>query len=125
MFIARKGSEEGHSLSSPSVDEKRGKPLRVGGQAVIEGVMMRSPHSMAIAVRRPNGEIVVKRKGLSFFSERSLFFKFPLARGVLALISALVLGIEALNFSANQAFLEEEKPPSVSAFSFFLWFLFS
>jgi uncharacterized protein YqhQ len=112
MFVTRKDSEQGHSLSSPSVNEKSGKPLRVGGQAVIEGVMMRSPHSMAIAVRRPDGEIVVKRKGLSFFSERSLFFKLPLARGVLALISALVLGIEALNFSANQAFSEEEKAPN-------------
>lgn len=112
MFVTRKDSEQGHSLSSPSVDKKRGKPLRVGGQAVIEGVMMRSPHSMAIAVRRPDGEIVVKRKGLSFFSEGSFFFKFPLARGVVALISALVLGIEALNFSASQAFSEEEKPPN-------------
>jgi uncharacterized protein YqhQ len=82
--------------------------LRVGGQAVIEGVMMRSPNSMAIAVRRPNGEIVVKREELDFFSEKKFFYKLPLVRGVINLLSALVLGMKALNFSANQT-LEEDK----------------
>ena len=86
--------------------------LRVGGQAVIEGVMMRSPRSMAMAVRRPNGEIVVKRKGLTFFSEKSRLAKIPLVRGVITLLAALVLGIEALNFSANQALSEEEQETS-------------
>jgi uncharacterized protein YqhQ len=64
---------------------------------------------MAIAVRRPNGEIVVKREGLTFFSEQTFFFKLPLVRGVITLISALILGIQALNYSANQALSEEEK----------------
>jgi uncharacterized protein YqhQ len=67
---------------------------------------------MAVAVRRPDGEIVVKKKGLAFFSERTPFFKLPLVRGVMVLLSALILGIEALNFSANQALAEEEKEPS-------------
>jgi uncharacterized protein YqhQ len=67
---------------------------------------------MAVAVRRPDGEIAVKKKELTFFSEKSLFFKIPLIRGVIVLISALVLGIEALNFSANQSLAEEEKEPS-------------
>jgi uncharacterized protein YqhQ len=84
----------------------------VGGQAVIEGVMMRSPQSMAIAVRKPNGEIVVKREGLAFFSEKTFLAKIPLVRGVIALLSALVLGIKALNFSANQALSEEEEETS-------------
>jgi uncharacterized protein YqhQ len=91
--------------------------MRVGGQAVIEGVMMRSPNSMAIAVRKPNGEIVVKREGLTFFSEKTLLSKLPLVRGVIALLSALILGIQALNFSANQALSEEEKDPSPWAMS--------
>jgi len=107
--------------------------LRVGGQAVIEGVMMRSPRSMAVAVRRPNGEIVVKRKGLTFFSEKSRLAKIPLARGVITLLAALVLGIEALNFSANQALSEEDQETSPWAlgltfavalgFGIFLFFL--
>lgn len=74
--------------------------------------MMRSPKSMAIAVRKPDGEIVVKRKGLTFFSEKAFFSKVPLVRGVITLLAALVLGIEALNFSANQALSEQEETAS-------------
>ena len=114
MFFGRKGPHQGISLCDDPVSEKKEKPLRVGGQAVIEGVMMRSPKSMAIAVRRPNGEIVVKQEGLSFFSEKTFLFKLPLVRGVLVLLSALILGIQALNFSVNQALSdsEREKAPS-------------
>jgi len=109
MFLGRKDPDQGHSLHNDSVSGKKDGRLRVGGQAVIEGVMIRSPRSMAIAVRRPNGEIVMKREGLSFFSEQTFFFKLPLVRGVIALISALILGIQALNYSANQALPEEKK----------------
>jgi uncharacterized protein YqhQ len=84
-------------------------PLRVGGQAVIEGVMMRSPGSMAVAVRRPSGEIVVKKQRLTFLSEKHLLSRLPVVRGVVALISSLVLGVQALNFSASQALDEEEQ----------------
>jgi uncharacterized protein YqhQ len=66
---------------------------------------------MAVAVRRPNGEIVVKRERLNFFSEKKLFSKLPLVRGVMNLLSSLILGMKALNFSANQS-LEEEKEVS-------------
>jgi len=114
VLFCRRVPAEGHSLSDHFVSTTRRKPIRVGGQAVIEGVMMRSPNSMAVAVRKPNGEIVVKQEGLHFFSEKHLFFKFPLVRGVITLLSALVLGIRALNFSANQALSEGEveKDPS-------------
>jgi len=114
MFFGRRGPDEGSSLVDRLVPAKKGKPLRVGGQAVIEGVMMRSPNSMAVAVRKPNGEIVVKQEGLSFFSEKHLLSKVPLVRGVITLLSALVLGLRALNFSANQALsdAEGEKEPS-------------
>ena len=112
MIWKRKLPETGQSLCNLSVSSKRNPPVRVGGQAVIEGVMMRSPQTMAVAVRRPDGEIAVKKKELTFFSEKSFFFKIPLIRGVIVLISALVLGIEALNFSANQSLAEEEKEPS-------------
>jgi len=105
MFIGKKNPEPGDSLESSPV-------IRVGGQAVIEGVMMRSPRSMAVAVRKPNGEIVVKRQGLTFFSEKSSLGKLPLLRGVLTLLAALVLGIQALNFSANQALAEGEQETS-------------
>src|SRR4030042_4696064 len=99
MVLGRKDPDQGTAHRSQGA-------LRVGGQAVIEGVMMRSPKSMAIAVRRPSGEIVVKKEKLTFFSEKTVLFKIPLVRGVLVLISALILGIQALNYSANQALSE-------------------
>jgi uncharacterized protein YqhQ len=113
MFSDRNPAE-GDSLFHHPIPEKREERMRVGGQAVIEGVMMRSPNSMAVAVRKPGGEIVVKREGLTFFSEKGFFSKLPLIRGVMALLSALILGVRALNFSANQALsdAEGEKDPS-------------
>jgi len=83
--------------------------INVGGQAVIEGVMMRAPRSVAIAVRRPDGEIVVKKELMVPLSERFPVVKLPILRGAVALIQSLVIGIKALNFSANEAMTEEEK----------------
>jgi uncharacterized protein YqhQ len=122
MFLGRKDSGQGYSLSNPAISKKREDRLRVGGQAVIEGVMMRSPNSMAIAVRRPSGEIVVKRERLDFFSEKKFFSKLPLIRGVINLLSALVLGMKALNFSANQSLGEEKE---VSSWTMGLTFTFA
>lgn len=81
--------------------------INIGGQAVLEGVMMRAPRAIAIAVRRPNGEIVIKREPMPPLSERYPIVKLPILRGAVALFTSLVLGIKALNFSANEA-LEEE-----------------
>jgi len=122
MSSGRKDPDQAYSLPHSSVPRKGGDQIRVGGQAVIEGVMMRSPNSMAIAVRRPNGEIVVKRERLNFFSEKKFFSKLPLVRGIINLLSALVLGVKALNFSANQS-LEEEK--EVSSWTMGLTFTFA
>ena len=83
--------------------------INVGGQAVIEGVMMRAPRSVAIAVRRPNGEIVVKRELVVPLSEKYPVVKLPIVRGAVALFQSLIIGIKALNFSANEAMTEEEK----------------
>ena len=83
--------------------------ISVGGQAVIEGVMMRAPRSVAIAVRRPNGEIVVRKELMVPLSERFPIVKLPIIRGAVALFSSLIIGIKALNFSANEAMTEDEK----------------
>ena len=77
--------------------------IHVGGQAVIEGVMMRAPRSVAIAVRRPDGEIVVRREMAAPLSERFPIVKLPIVRGAVALFTSLIIGIKALNFSANEA----------------------
>ena len=83
--------------------------INVGGQAVLEGVMMRAPRSVAIAVRRPDGEIVVKKELVVPLSQRYPVVKLPIVRGAVALFSSLVIGIKALNFSASEAMTEEEK----------------
>ncbi|GAW93814.1 DUF1385 domain-containing protein [Calderihabitans maritimus] len=83
--------------------------IHYGGQAVIEGVMMRGPNEMAVAVRKNTGEIVVERETINSLANRIPIFKWPLLRGFLALMEALVIGIKALTFSANQVAEEKEQ----------------
>ncbi len=73
MIWTDKSPDTGDARIPDPVPKRKEGTLRVGGQAVIEGVMMRSPNSMAIAVRKPSGEIVVKREGLDFFWKRVFF----------------------------------------------------
>ncbi|HEY4595286.1 MAG TPA: DUF1385 domain-containing protein [Thermoanaerobaculia bacterium] len=84
--------------------------LLVGGQALIEGVMMRSPGAYGVAVRRPDGSIAFQRGKVASLAKRFPFLKLPILRGVAVLFQSLALGIRALNFSAEQA-MAEEKPP--------------
>lgn len=79
------------------------KKKNIGGQAVIEGVMMRAPSKFVIAVRQPNGTIAVKRDDIKLDSNKIL--NKPILRGLIGLYDALVLGIKALNFSAEKAML--------------------
>lgn len=83
--------------------------FQYGGQAVIEGVMMRGPSTRAVAVRRPEGDIAVDQKSVGSITQRYPFLKWPLVRGVVALVESLVMGMEALSYSANQAMGEEEE----------------
>ena len=84
----------------------------IGGQAVIEGVMMRSPRAWTVAVRAPGKEILIKRNDLA---ELPKPLKKPVIRGFVALVQALVIGIKALSFSAEKAAVDEtEKPSSFS-----------
>ena len=84
-----------------------GEETLVGGQAVMEGVMMRAPHSYCVAVRKPSGEIVTEEKPLARVSEKYPLFRFPVLRGVGTLGQAMWLGMEALRFSADAALSEE------------------
>jgi uncharacterized protein YqhQ len=83
-----------------------GEETLVGGQAVLEGVMMRSPHAWAIAVRKPSGNVVSHSEPLERLSEGHKWMGWPVIRGVVTLGQAMVLGYRALRFSANAA-LEE------------------
>lgn len=85
----------------------------VGGQAVIEGVMMRAPHSYAVAVRRPDGQIVSKGERLPVLSDKYPILKLPVLRGSAVLIHSMILGIKALNFSANVVFHEGDGESTV------------
>jgi uncharacterized protein YqhQ len=79
------------------------KPTNVGGQAVIEGVMMRSPRAMAVAVRRPSGELVVRDEPWNPIWSRSGLMKVPVARGALVLVESVMNGYAALGFAAEEA----------------------
>lgn len=79
------------------------EPVSYGGQAVIEGVMMRGPKYFAVACRRANGEILERKEPVEAILGRFAWLKRPFLRGTFALIDALTLGIKALHFSANVA----------------------
>ncbi|MCG0277034.1 MAG: DUF1385 domain-containing protein [Thermanaeromonas sp.] len=81
--------------------------VQFGGQAVIEGVMMRGPHRLAVAIRRPAGDILVEARPFSSWASRHRLLRLPFFRGVVALVESLVLGIKYLSLSAGVA-LEEE-----------------
>lgn len=83
--------------------------LTVGGQAVIEGVMMRGPKFVATAVREPSGEIKVKVDPVSSINDKYPILKKPMLRGVVALGESLVLGLKSLSYSAQMAGEEDEQ----------------
>ena len=107
-----------------------GEETLVGGQAVMEGVMMRAPHSYCVAVRKPNGEIVTEEKPLARLSEKYPIFKYPVLRGLGTLGHAMTLGVKALQFSANVALGEEaakdgSKAPELSGWAMAVPLIFS
>ena len=81
----------------------------IGGQAVIEGVMMRSPNAFVVAVRKPDGSIRLRRDQWFGLSQKWNFLRKPFFRGVITLIEAMANGIVSLNYSANIAMDEEER----------------
>jgi len=85
------------------------RDLIVGGQAVIEGVMMRTPNAYAIAVRKADGTIVNTAASLPKWSDKVPILKLPILRGGAVLLQSMGLGIKALNYSAGEAFAEQEE----------------
>src|SRR6188508_366124 len=79
----------------------------IGGQAVLEGVMMRGPSAWALAVRKPNGEIAEVNRPVQSVMARHWFFRLPVIRGMIALGESLAIGFRALAISANYAAQEE------------------
>lgn len=87
------------------MENKVCKKPNIGGQAVIEGVMMRAPNKFVIAVRKPDGNIIVKRSDIKI--DKKSLFKKPIIRGLIMLYDSLILGIKALDFSAKYAMPDE------------------
>lgn len=91
--------------------------LAVGGQAVIEGVMMRSPKALAVAVRRPSGEIAVREMTWRKVFPDWKFLRWPLLRGAVVLIESMANGMKVMQFAGAQALGEEEEEKAGAATS--------
>lgn len=87
----------------------------IGGQAVIEGVMMRGPKDIAVAVRTTDGEIVVDKKPIASVLQKSKILKLPIIRGVISFFESLVIGTRALMYSASFFDVEEEEEKAKKA----------
>lgn len=94
------------------------KPSGIGGQAVIEGVMMKNKEEYAVAVRKPDNEIIVEKSTFRSAAEKYKVFKLPIFRGMLAFIESMVIGMKTLTFSASFFEEEEEAKPSKSESAF-------
>lgn len=88
--------------------DQKVSPTSIGGQAVIEGVMMKGPENTAIAIRKSDGEIITSREKTKGVDKRYPLFRLPVFRGMFTLIDTMVLGVRSLTYSAEQAEFEEE-----------------
>lgn len=98
------------------------KPSGIGGQAVLEGIMMKNKTRYSVAVRKPDGEIEVRNSEYEGIGGKHVWAKFPLIRGVVNFIDSLVLGMETLTFSAS--FYEEDDEQEPGGFERFLMKVF-
>jgi uncharacterized protein YqhQ len=96
-----------------------GEETLIGGQAVMEGVMMLAPHSCCIAVRKPDGQIVTEEKPVQKISERYPIFRYPILRGLGRIGQTMALGSKALKYSFDHAIAEElakaKEPSKISS----------
>ncbi|MDQ3812657.1 MAG: DUF1385 domain-containing protein [Armatimonadota bacterium] len=101
------------SIQQPASGNPQPQSFQLGGQALIEGVMMRSPHYVAAAVRHPDGSIVTRIETFESILKRYPLLNIPFLRGVIALFEMLALGMRYLNWSSNIA-LENASTEDVS-----------
>ncbi len=92
-----------------SQSDPENEPIKVGGQAVIEGIMMRAPKTFTVVVRRPDGDLSIREDRWSSPMEKWPILKKPFLRGCIVLYEALFNGIQALTYSAQEAMGEEEE----------------
>jgi uncharacterized protein YqhQ len=104
----------GLSSSMPAGSKDKNVDMLIGGQAVIEGVMMRSLTGYSVAVRQPDGEVAIRKDKLVSITQKYPFLKFPVLRGSVVLIQSLILGMRALNYSASVSSAGEDGEPEMS-----------
>src|SRR5207253_7338054 len=102
------------SMPAAAATADKNVDMLIGGQAVIEGVMMRSLTGYSVAVRQPDGGVSIRKEKLTSLAKKYPFVKLPILRGSIVLIQSLILGIRALNYSASVASAGEEGGEEVS-----------
>jgi uncharacterized protein YqhQ len=107
----------GLTTSMPAGVPDRNVDMLIGGQAVIEGVMMRSLTGYSVAVRQPNGGVAIRKDKLVSFTTKYPFLKFPVLRGSVVLIQSLILGMRALNYSASVSSEGKDGEPEMSGWA--------
>jgi uncharacterized protein YqhQ len=115
IFGAFNATMNGLTSSMPAAAAAdRNVDMLIGGQAVLEGVMMRSLTGYSVAVRQPNGGVAIKKDKLVSIAKKYPFLKFPVLRGSVVLIQSLILGMRALDYSANVAMENEQGEKEMS-----------
>lgn len=114
LFAGLLNSVTNGLTTSTASKADRNVDMLIGGQAVIEGVMMRSLSGYSVAVRQPNGGMAIKKDRLVSITTRYPLLKTPVLRGSVVLIQSLILGIRALNFSASAASEGKDGEPEIS-----------
>jgi uncharacterized protein YqhQ len=104
----------GLTSSMPAGVKDKNVDMLIGGQAVIEGVMMRSLTGYSVAVRQPDGGVAIRKDKLASITAKYPFLKTPVLRGSVVLIQSLILGMRALNYSASVSSAGEEGEPEMS-----------
>lgn len=94
------------------MSDKKIHKTSIGGQAVMEGVMMRGPKEIAIAVRKPDKEIIIEKRPISSVLQKSKILKLPIIRGCIAFFESMITGVKALMFSAEFFDIEGEEAES-------------
>lgn len=95
---------------------KKTHKTSVGGQALIEGVMMQGPRGMATAVRKPDGEILTKYHTIKLLRNKNKFFNIPIIRGIFGFVESMIMGYKTLMYSAEVSGMEDFKEESMSKF---------
>lgn len=88
---------------------KKTHKTSVGGQALIEGVMMQGPRGMATAVRKPDGEILTEYHTIKLLRNKNKFFNIPIIRGIVGFVESMVMGYKTLMYSAEVSGMEDLK----------------